>query len=92
MFWRLTAFSETVQSELMRLRDGDHLSVTGYLTPGIYQPEGSDPRLSLSIVVDQCVALKPKPKQKPERDRPKTPYRGGGMAVEEAGLNDPPPW
>lgn len=92
-FWRLVIFSETAQAEVMRLRDGDPLSVTGVLNAGIYSPEGGEPRLSLSIVVDQAIALRPKPRKAKDDDRPKAQAIKSGATPEEAGLDDPlPPW
>ncbi len=92
LYWRLTAFAETAQAEIMRLGDGDPLSVTGVLTPGIYQPEGAaEARLSLSIVADQAIALKPKKKEpKDGADRPKA--NRANAAPDDAGPNDPLPW
>lgn len=68
-FWRVTAFNEAAQNELLRLRDGDHVSASGAFTPAIYQPPGADARLSLSLIADQVVALRPKPRPKPEASR-----------------------
>lgn len=66
LFWRVTAFSQSAQDELLRLRDGDHVSASGVFTPAIYQPPGADARLSLSLIADQVVALRPKPRSRPE--------------------------
>lgn len=90
-FWRLVIFHEAAQAEVMRLGDGDPLSVTGVLKAEIYTPEGGEPRLSLSIVVDQAIALKPKKKEpKGESDRPKA--NRAHAAPADPGLNDPVPW
>lgn len=90
-FWRLVIFSEAAQAEVMRLGDGDPLSVTGVLKAEIYTPEGGEPRLSLSIVVDQAIALKPKKKQpKDGADRPNA--NRAQAAPDDTGPNDPLPW
>jgi single-stranded DNA-binding protein len=54
-WWKVLAFSETVQSEQMRLTDGDALSVQGALKAETYEKDGAT-RLSLSVVADQVLA------------------------------------
>jgi single-stranded DNA-binding protein len=61
-FIRLVAFSETAQTELLRLREGDSLSVQGALKAEIYKPEGGEPKISLSMIADQILALRQPPK------------------------------
>jgi single-stranded DNA-binding protein len=56
-WWRVTAFSETAQAELMRLGDGDALSVQGSFKAELYDKDG-DKRLSLSLVADCVLALR----------------------------------
>lgn len=65
-FWRVTAFSETAQAELLRLSDGEALSVQGALRAELYRPEGGEARVSLSIIADHVLALRP-----PSRNREK---------------------
>ena len=57
-FWRVTAFSESAQAELMRLGDGDSCCVQGAFKAELYQPEGGDPKVSLSIIADYVLALR----------------------------------
>ena len=54
-WWRVTAFSEGVQTELMRLADGDAVSVQGSFKAELYQPDGGEPKVSLSIIAE-CMA------------------------------------
>ncbi len=71
-FWRLTAFSESVSAELNRLSEGDALSAQGALKAGLYTPPDGEARISLSIVADQILALRPpprEPRQRPARER-----------------------
>jgi single-stranded DNA-binding protein len=56
-WWHLVAFSETAQAELMRLTDGDALSVQGALKAETYEKEGVT-KLSLSVVADHVLALR----------------------------------
>jgi single-stranded DNA-binding protein len=62
-WWRVIAFSETAQAELLRLGDGDAVSVQGSMKAEIYQRDGSAPRVSLSITADNVLALRQPPKQ-----------------------------
>ncbi len=69
-FVRFVAFSESVQAELMRLVDGDSLSVQGAMKAVMYQPEGGEPRVSLSIIADQVLSLRSPPKAGKAPPRP----------------------
>jgi single-stranded DNA-binding protein len=63
-WWRVTAFSETAQAELMRLVDGDACSIQGAFKAELYQPEGGEPKVSLSIIADRVLALRQPPKER----------------------------
>jgi single-stranded DNA-binding protein len=47
-WWRVTAFSESVMAELMRLAEGDALSVQGALKVEEYEKDGQK-RVSLEL-------------------------------------------
>ncbi len=64
-WWRVTAFSETAQSELMRLTDGDAVSVQGALKIEEYEKDGQK-RVSLSVIADHVLALRKPPKPRNE--------------------------
>jgi single-stranded DNA-binding protein len=71
------AFAETARAELMRLTDGDALSVQGALKAETYEKDGAT-RLSLSVVADHVLALRQPRRVKkanPETDarRPEAP-------------------
>jgi hypothetical protein len=68
-FWRATAFSESSQAELMRLTDGDAVSIQGGLKAELYAKDGGEPKLSLSVLADHVLALRqpPKPRRQDER-------------------------
>jgi single-stranded DNA-binding protein len=63
-FVRIVAFSEGVQTELMRLRDGDAISVQGPLKAEIYTGNDNISKLSLSIVADNILPLRQPPKER----------------------------
>ena len=97
-FWRVTAFSDTAQTELLRLGDGDALSVQGALKAELYRPDGGEARLSLSLVADAVLALrqpprerKPKATTSPREEAPdRLTHAGTGQAAD--GLNDDLPF
>jgi single-stranded DNA-binding protein len=73
-WWRVTAFSESAQAEIMRLVDGDAVSIQGSFKAELYTPDGADRVLALS--------------QAPKERKPKTPgdvpSRGGAAAFVDA--------
>jgi single-stranded DNA-binding protein len=75
-WWRLTAFSESAQSELLRLAEGDALSAQGHLTAGLFTKDSGETKITFSIVADHVLALRQPPKErkpKPEPARPEPP-------------------
>lgn len=97
-FWRLTAFSTDAANELMRLSPGDAVAVQGRFSAELYQPEGGAPRVSLSMVVDQAMAARPKPRQHTPKAKPlqhASPFAPSHMTSTTSavdGLNDDLPW
>lgn len=63
-FWRITSFSESAAAELMRLGDGDALSVQGLMTAGLYVKDGGETRITFSLIADQVLALRQPPKDR----------------------------
>jgi single-stranded DNA-binding protein len=82
-WWKVLAFSESVQAELMRLADGDAISVQGAFKAELYDKD-SERRLSLSIVADNVLALRQpsKTRKAGERPQPATPADDGRPKVE----------
>jgi single-stranded DNA-binding protein len=64
---RLVAFSESAQAALLRLKDGDCFSAQGQFKAEIYAKDGGEPKLSLSIIADQILALRQPAKQRKEQ-------------------------
>jgi hypothetical protein len=100
-YWSLRSFDTASQDELLRLDEGDSVSVQGLLRAEIYKPEGGEPRLSMTVIVDQALAAKPKPRpsaphQFKQRSKPSanlqkvTGQARQGYAHPQ--LNDPLPW
>jgi single-stranded DNA-binding protein len=65
-FWRLVTFSETAVEELMRLGEGDNLSAQGPMKAELYQPEGKEPRISMSLIADSIQPLRAQRKRQPQ--------------------------
>jgi single-stranded DNA-binding protein len=74
-FWRVTAFLETVCGELLHLSDGDSLSVQGTMKAELYQPDGGEPRISLSVIADAVLALRQPPRERKAEPKPTTSRR-----------------
>jgi single-stranded DNA-binding protein len=89
-FWRMTAFSDSAQAELMRLTDGDAVSVQGALKAEIYEKAGGETRLSLSVIAEHVLALhQPWKPREPDSDR--TPPRERCAATDRP-FDDPIPY
>ncbi|MBG0795906.1 single-stranded DNA-binding protein [Methylocystis sp. H62] len=71
-FWRVFAFSESVQEELLRLHDGDALSVSGSMRAEIWAPDGKESRVSLTLTADAILPLR-REKQPREKQRAGAP-------------------
>jgi single-stranded DNA-binding protein len=73
-FWQVLAFSAEAQNELLRLDDGDALSVQGGLRAEAYE-KGGEPRVSLTVLADAVLPLRrPRKRQEPERQERGTAY------------------
>jgi len=72
-WWKVFAFSNHVQEELLRLSDGDALTVQGSLRAEAYD-NGDGVRVSLSVTADHILAIKqPKPKRERKQPEPEKP-------------------
>lgn len=64
LFIRVMAWSDTARAELEPLSEGALVSVSGRLVSEIYTPTGGEPRVSLTVMADQALALKKPQKAK----------------------------
>ncbi len=67
-FWTVLAFGDTARAELMRLHDGDKLSVQGKLKLDLYEKDGQS-RIGRTIFADHVLALRAPPRER----KPKQP-------------------
>jgi single-stranded DNA-binding protein len=73
-FWWITAFSQSAQSELMRLGAGDALSAQGKAKFELWQPrDGGEVKISRSLFADQILALKAPPRERRAKAKAETP-------------------
>jgi single-stranded DNA-binding protein len=82
-WWRVTVFSESAQVELMRLGEGDACSVQGAFKAELYPPEGTPPKISLSIVADHVLALRQPPRERKAKTEGDA-ARGGAAAFDDS--------
>jgi single-stranded DNA-binding protein len=73
-WWKVLAFSESAGVELLRLGDGDAVSVQGVLRVETYDKDG-ETRLSLSVVADAVLALKQPPRQREKKSAARSDTR-----------------
>jgi single-stranded DNA-binding protein len=69
-FWSITAFSESVQAELLRLGAGDALSAQGKLEIKTYTGNDGTQKIGRSIVADSVLALRQPPREKKPKAKP----------------------
>jgi single-stranded DNA-binding protein len=67
-WWRVTAFSDNAQAEILRLSEGEALSVQGPMKVEEYEKDGQK-RVSLGVIAGHVLALAqpPKPRGRDER-------------------------
>jgi single-stranded DNA-binding protein len=89
-FVNTTAFSESVQAELLRLADGDALSVQGRFRAEIYAGADGSNRISLSLVAEQILPLRQPPKTRAAKAPapPKEERQRGFWTGPDDGPND----
>src|SRR5258707_7811725 len=72
-FWSITAFSQSVQTELLRLNVGDALSCQGKAKIELWQRDGGEVKISRSLFADQILALKAPPRERRAKAAASTP-------------------
>ena len=70
-FWRIAAFSEPVQAELMRLTAGDAVAVEGALKAELYDRNGQSD-LSFGVIADDVLPLRQPGKKRRKEGRAAT--------------------
>jgi single-stranded DNA-binding protein len=63
-FWSVLAFSETVQTELMRLNEGDKISAQGTFKVEPYTGRDGQTRISRTLFADHVLALRQPPRER----------------------------
>jgi single-stranded DNA-binding protein len=83
IFWRVFAFSETAQAELMRLGDGDKIAAQGSIKLEVYTNKDGERRLSRTIFADHVLALRQPPRERKAKEKQKSV--GGPDGTAEGG-------
>jgi single-stranded DNA-binding protein len=91
-FIRATAFSETAQSELSRLGDGDAVAVTGPLKAETYSAATGETKIALSIIADKVLPLKKPSKEREIKPSDARSRRQAGVWQTSGGPNDEIPF
>ena len=68
-WWRVMAFGDADRDELISLRNGDAVAVSGPLKAEMYAPNGNEPRLSLSVMADRIISAKRAKREKAAEGR-----------------------
>lgn len=69
-WWKVLAFGDTAQAELMRLAEGAAVSCQGTLKAETYRAESGETKLSLTCFADSVLALSPAPKERKPKEEP----------------------
>jgi single-stranded DNA-binding protein len=69
-FWSILAFSETAQAELLRLGEGDKVSVQGSFKIELYVARDNQTKISRTLFADHVLALRQPPRERKPRAAP----------------------
>jgi single-stranded DNA-binding protein len=58
VYWSAVSYNQEIMGQLMRMRSGDSISVTGTLKTSLYEKDNEPVRVSHSVLVDRFVALR----------------------------------
>src|SRR5271156_642436 len=83
-FWTFMGFSETVQTELLRLGEGDKLSAQGSFKVEPYTARDGQTRINRTLFADQVLALR----QPPRERKPRAAAAGASSAPARAEFDD----
>jgi single-stranded DNA-binding protein len=68
-FWNVLAFGDSAQAELLRLADGDKVSLQGKPKLEIFEKDGRA-RISRTVFADNVLALRAPPKERKPKSKP----------------------
>lgn len=69
-YWRVFAFSDTAQTELSRLGEGDKVSLQGTLKLEVYTNKDGEHKISRTLFADHVLALRQPPRQRTPKAPP----------------------
>ena len=85
-FWTIMGFSETVQTELLRLGEGDKLSAQGSFKVEPYTARDGQTRINRTLFADHILALRQPPRERKLRAAPAGPPPASAGADFDDGL------
>jgi single-stranded DNA-binding protein len=69
-FWSILAFSESAQAELLRLGEGDKISVQGTFKVDLYTARDGQTRINRTMFADHVLALRQPPRERKPKASP----------------------
>lgn len=90
-WWKIIVFSESAGAELLRLADGDAVSVQGALRVETYTKDG-ETRINLTCIADAVMALRQPPKQRSKKEPTQDTHSRRVPNAADADLNDTIPF
>ena len=63
-WWKVLAFGTEACDELLGLKAGDAVAMSGTLKAEVYTPSGGEPRVSLSVLADRVISAHRQKKEK----------------------------
>jgi hypothetical protein len=69
IFCNVIAFNDNVRSELLKLNDGDSVSLSGALTPKVWTDKQGNARPALDMVAHACLSVCPSTNSRSDGDR-----------------------
>ena len=89
-WWKVFVFNETASEEIMRLRDGEPIVVSGEFGYDLYAPAGRESRLDWKITVEGVLGAKAKLKTRLKKEKePKALMRPSGPAPQPSNFGGP---
>jgi single-stranded DNA-binding protein len=85
-FWSIMGFSESAQAELMRLGEGDKISLQGSLKLEVYISKNGEHKISRTLFADHVLALRQPPRERKPKPAPAGANHQSARAAFDDGL------
>ena len=91
IWWKIIAFAESAQVELMRLAADNAISAQGQLRVETYQSESGETKMSLSVIANSILALR-QPAKKEKQPQEAKDSKPAPRDVQPIAFNDEIPF